>query len=195
MCKAGRALLRRRRIALGSAFGKLTLQIGDQLRGINRIRRCCFRTSPSMGVPGAVARTRAGRFLHHGSVLAITPTLALPHRGGGCVRRVAHSCCTPSSRATRICSRATTLSLRSMCVSSGMTSCLPVARDDSFLPLPCQQECTIITGVSRASRDQLPRPISPARAEPHRPEIILFGDAATSGQVAGLIWTRHWTIL
>ena len=34
------------RVALGSAFGKLTLQIGYQLRGIGRIRRCCFRTPP-----------------------------------------------------------------------------------------------------------------------------------------------------
>src|SRR5215469_12721303 len=40
---------------------------------------------------GALARTRARRFLHHGSVRAITPTAsrwvtptpALPHRGGG----------------------------------------------------------------------------------------------------------------
>src|ERR1700757_4444774 len=34
-------------------------------------------------VPGALARTGARRFLHHGSVLGITPTPALPHRGGG----------------------------------------------------------------------------------------------------------------
>ena len=34
-------------------------------------------------VPGALARTGARSFLHHGSVLGITPTPALPHRGGG----------------------------------------------------------------------------------------------------------------
>src|SRR6516225_8891805 len=40
--------------------------------------------------PGALARTRTRRFFHHGSVLGITtPTPALPHRGGGCVKRVA----------------------------------------------------------------------------------------------------------
>src|SRR5215468_7376689 len=37
--------------------------------------------------PGALARTGAWRFLHHGSVLGITPTLALPHRGGGREKR------------------------------------------------------------------------------------------------------------
>jgi hypothetical protein len=34
-------------------------------------------------VSGALARTRTRRFLHHGSVPGITPTLTLPHRGGG----------------------------------------------------------------------------------------------------------------
>jgi hypothetical protein len=34
-------------------------------------------------VPGALARTGAWRFLHHGSVLGVTPTPTLPHRGGG----------------------------------------------------------------------------------------------------------------
>ena len=76
------------RVALGSAFGKLTLQIGYQLRGIGRIGRCCFRASPSMGVPGAFARTRTRRFLHHGSVLVITtPTPTLPLEGEGEERR------------------------------------------------------------------------------------------------------------
>jgi len=37
-------------VALGSGFGKLTLQIGDQLFGSGKIfRRCCFPPSPSMG--------------------------------------------------------------------------------------------------------------------------------------------------
>src|SRR5262249_26024812 len=34
--------------------------------------------------PGALARTVARRFLHHESVLGITPSRSLPHRGGGC---------------------------------------------------------------------------------------------------------------
>src|SRR5215468_8797728 len=76
--------------------------------------------------PGALARTGARRFLHHRSVLGITPTL--PHRGGGCVKRVAVWYSSASSRSAvrsrSICSSAATLSLRSMCVSSGMNLCL-----------------------------------------------------------------------
>jgi hypothetical protein len=34
VCKAGRGLVFARLVALGSAFGRLTLQIGYQLRGI-----------------------------------------------------------------------------------------------------------------------------------------------------------------
>jgi len=76
------------RVALGSAFGKLTLQIVYPLCGIGRVRRCCLRTSSSMGVSGAFARTRTRRFLHHGSVLVITtPTPTLPLEGEGEERR------------------------------------------------------------------------------------------------------------
>src|ERR1700739_3771383 len=63
-----------------------------------------FGHLPAEG-PGALARTRIRRFLHHGSVLGITtPTPALPHRGGGCVKRVAPSCCSASSRSPRVAS-------------------------------------------------------------------------------------------
>jgi hypothetical protein len=48
--KADRGLSLQRLVALGSAFGKLTLWIGYQQRGIGRIfRRCWFPSSPSMG--------------------------------------------------------------------------------------------------------------------------------------------------
>ena len=36
-----------------------------------------------MAVPSALARTGAWRFLHHGSVLGITPTPTLPFKGEG----------------------------------------------------------------------------------------------------------------
>jgi hypothetical protein len=48
VCKAGRGLVFARLVALGAAFGKLTLQIGNQLRGIGRIIRCGFQPSPSL---------------------------------------------------------------------------------------------------------------------------------------------------
>ena len=49
MYKTGRGLIFERLVALGSAFGKLTLQIGYELRGTGRIlRRCCFRPCPSL---------------------------------------------------------------------------------------------------------------------------------------------------
>ena len=48
MCKAGRGLVFARLVALGAAFGKLTLQIGYQLRELSRIIRCGFQPSPSL---------------------------------------------------------------------------------------------------------------------------------------------------
>src|SRR6516164_7080126 len=120
-----------------------------------------FGHLPAEGA-GARARTRIRRFLHHGSVLGITPTPALPHRRGGCVKGVALSCCSASSRsavrATSICSSAATLCLRSMCVSSGMISCLPAARDDT-----------------------LPRSALPAEAQAHRGQLNSLAPLAGRG--------------
>src|SRR5215469_8822187 len=129
---------------------------------------------------GALARTGARRFLHHGSVLAITPTSTLPHRGGGCDRLPARTveklitCSTSlvavwysraSSRSavcsTSICSSAATLSLRSMCVSSGMISCLPAARDDTLPPAALPAEVQDHRGrISRFARST-PSPRTP----------------------------------
>lgn len=39
-------------------------------------------------VPGALTRTGAWRFLHHGSVLGITPAPTLPHQGKGVPRKI-----------------------------------------------------------------------------------------------------------
>src|SRR6516164_1136954 len=84
----------------GAALVELALEFRDRLLGIGRIfRRCCFSPSPSMGDPGTFARTRTRCFLHYGSVLGITPTArrsvtptpALPHRGGGSDRRPART--------------------------------------------------------------------------------------------------------
>src|SRR6516162_1314407 len=73
---------------------------------------------------GARTRTRTRRFFHHRSVSAPPPPRPSPIEGeGGFAPR----------HARRAFARVRqTLSLRSMCVSSGMPSCLRVARDDTL---------------------------------------------------------------
>ena len=91
MSKAGRGLVFERFLEIavprgqfGAALVELALEFGDRLLGIGRIfRPCRFPPSPSMGVPGAFARTRTRRFLHHGSVLGLTPPRPSPIEGEG----------------------------------------------------------------------------------------------------------------
>src|SRR6516162_5864802 len=59
-----------------------------------------FGHLPAEGA-GARARTRIRRFLHHGSVLGITPTPTLPHRGGGNVGAASRSARHSTSRRCR----------------------------------------------------------------------------------------------
>jgi len=56
-----RGWLGSRLVALGGALDELTLQIGYQLPEIGRIRRCCFRTSPSMGKGSLIPSPLMGR--------------------------------------------------------------------------------------------------------------------------------------
>ena len=60
MCKAGRGLLLQPRVALGSAFGKLMLQIGYPLRGIGRIIRCGSQPSTSLTPSPSMGEGRGG---------------------------------------------------------------------------------------------------------------------------------------